>query len=180
MYANKKSYIKININYPFYILPTIAHEFGHAYENLIPKEDSSWIYNVNIYEEVLAIYLALAFDDFIMQTDYYNQGKYDIHILAETILALAKDLRKCFVNGQLDNSDNITDFIHFYDANIALALFEQYKIDKENSKKNINYFIRNNDIIFSDELLKSVDIDLNRLYSGDYYKEFCKSYKRLK
>lgn len=180
MCTNKKSYLRINTNYPFYILPSIVHEFGHAYENLISKKDNPWAYNINIYEEVLAVYLALAFDDFIIQTDYYNQGKYDIHILAEIILVLAKDLRKCFINDQLDNLDNITDFIQFYGSNIALAFFEQYKIDKKSCKKNVNYFIRNNDILFSDALLKSVDIDLNRLYSGDYYKEFCKSYKRLK
>lgn len=179
MCANKKSYLKINTNYPFYILPTIAHEFGHAYENLIPKEDNSWIYNVNIYEEVFSIYLALAFDDFIMQTDYCKQGKYDIHSLDETIFILAKDLRKCFINDQLGDSNNITDFIQFYGSNIALALFEQYKIDKVTSKKNVNYFIQNNDILFSDNLLKSIDIDLARLYSGDYYREFCNNYKRL-
>lgn len=179
MFFNKKSYLQINANYPYYILPTIVHEFGHAYENLISKKDNSWIYNANIYEEVFSIYLALAFDDFIMQTDYYNQGKYNICDLSETTSIFAKSLKKCFIKDQFDDSDNITDFIQFYGANIALALFEQYKIDKVASKKNVNYFIQNNDILFSDELLKCIDIDLNRLYSGDYYREFCRDYKRL-
>lgn len=179
MHTNKKSYIEIVAQRPYYILPTLAHEYGHAYENIIPKKDNSWIYNINIYMEVFSIFLSLAFNDFIMDTSYYNQGNYNICDLVETTFILASELKKYFINVKLEDYDNISNFIQFYDSNIALAFFEQYKINKKDAKENVNYFIHNNDIIFSDKLLKSVDIDLKRLYSGDYYKVFCEEYKRL-
>lgn len=177
---NKKSYIDIIFSSPYYILPALIHEYGHAYENLISKHDAAWLYNVNIYAEVFAIYFGLSFDDFILDTNYCNQGNYNIFDLVKTTFILSNDLKKYFTDFKFDNYDDITDFIYFYDVNIALAFFEQYKIDKKSCKKNVNYFIRNNDILFSDALLKSVDIDLNRLYSGDYYKEFCQSYKSVR
>ena len=179
LHTNKKSYIKIIADNPYYISPILLHEYGHAYENLIHKNDSYWFYNICIYMEVFPIFLALAFDDFIMHTNYYNQGKNDICNLITTTLLLASELKKYFTNVKLKNYDDVTDFIQFYGSNIALAFFEQYKIDKKSCNRNVNYFIENNDIVFSDNLLKSADIDLKRLYSGDYYKSFCYKQKRL-
>lgn len=176
--TNCKSYINLFIQKPYYIISPLIHELGHSYENLIAKKDSSWRHNLNIYTEVFAIFLTLTFDDFISSTRYHNYGKYDIYDFIKTNFSLSRELKWCFKKNNFSLSQK-SDLMYFYGSNIALALFEQYKIDKMESKKNINYFIQNNDVIFSDELLKRIDIDLDKLYCGDYYKEFCQKQKRL-
>ena len=176
---NKKNYIELFASKPYYIIPTLVHEFAHTYENMIDKQNKSWLYNINMYMEVFPIFMTLIFDQYIIDTNYYNQGKHDTYDFIKTNFLLAQDLKTYFNNLNFKDTDFFTDFIYFYDSNIALAFLEQYNYNKNEAKKNINYFINHNDIYFSNQLLQSIDINLNKLYTGEYYKEFCSKQKRL-
>lgn len=170
----KKQYININSYNP---LPVICHETAHAYESQINKSLKSWNYGINIYNEVFAIVITLLSNNFLLNTEYHNNSIVDQMEFLETVHILSKEIKR-ELNHNMENFV-LNDFTYAYDANIALALSEQYLIDKKEGKRNIDYFINNCDVNFSNKLLKSVDIDLKKLYSGGYYLDYYKKVKKL-
>lgn len=176
---NKKSYIFVFAKNNYYVAPVISHELGHSYEVTLDRKDKSWIYSLNIYNEVFAIFLELLFDKYIYNTKYYNQALSDYQDFFTTNYYMAGDLKNILKFNYQKSIDFITDFIYSYNSNIAIAFLEQYNIDKKEGKKNIDYFLHNYDLLYSDKLLQSVDIDLNKLYAGDYYSEYYKKVKKL-
>ena len=175
--TNKKSYINIYKKNNDLIMPTIVHESGHSFEYTLEKNDISWKYNINLYSEVFAILITLLFDNYLISTEYYEQSYADNCDFILTNYNLAHDLKTA--KNVLKSNFCLNDLIYFYGSNIALSFLEQYNINCKEAKKNIDYFINNNDIIFSNQLLKDVDVDLDKLYSGEYYEKFCYKSKKL-
>lgn len=169
-----KQYINI---YSANILPSIIHEVAHAYEFRKEKKLGSWIYDINLYSEVFAIFITLIGDEYLQNTDYYLSGITDKVDFLQTVHILANDINYELTHEM--NNFSLFDFIYAYDANIALALVEQYQYNPKEAKRNIDYYLNNSAVNFSNKLLKSIDINLNRLYSGDYYFEYYQKTKKL-
>ncbi|MCI9433939.1 MAG: hypothetical protein HFI86_01505 [Bacilli bacterium] len=167
-----KQYINI---YSRNIVPDIIHEVSHAYEFRIEKDIKSWFYDINLYNESFAIITTLIGDEYFQGSNYFLSAIIDKFSFLQTIYILANNLYYELMHGMTNFS--LSDFIYAYDANIAMALVEQYQNNPKEAKKNIDYYLNNSSTDFSNKLLKSIDIDLNRLYSGDYYLEYYKSTK---
>lgn len=159
-----KQYINI---YSKNIIPTSVHEVSHAYEFRIEKNIKSWIYDINLYNEVFAILITLIGDEYFQKTNYFLNAITDKVELLQTVYILANELYHELTNKMTNFC--LSDFIYVYDANIAMALVEQYQCNPKEAKRNIDYYLNNNYVDLSNKLLRSIDIDLNRLYSGDYY-----------
>ncbi len=116
-------------------------------------------------------------DEYLQNTDYYLSGIIDKIVFLQTVHTLANDINYELTHEM--NNFSLFDFIYAYDANIALALVEQYQYNPKEAKRNIDYYLNNSAVNFSNKLLKSIDINLNRLYSGDYYFEYYQKTKNL-
>ena len=155
------------------VAPVLLHETSHSYEYLIDRKDKAWQYNVSLFSEVFAILMTLIFDDYLLNTECLQQSLVDRDDFLKTNIYLAKELNK------LEKFNQINDFMYLLNSNIAVAFLNQYNDSVKEAKRNINYFINNNDVCFSNDLLRSVDIDLDKLYKGEYFKEYNQKCKKL-
>lgn len=178
--SNNKNYINIYSEGNYKIAPSIVHELGHSYENNYLKSNKLWLHNISLYSEVFSNFLCLLFDQYLKDTKCFYQGLIDNNSFITTCYNLSNDLTEYIYSGEYKNIDELYDFIFLLGGNIALAFLEQHNINKKEALKNIDYFLEKNDSDFSNHLLKSVDIDIKKLYSATYLNEYAAKCNKLK